>query len=169
MKNILPNEEFIKMEKKHENCKSCKNCQCGNNMNDSLKLNNSVKVKKDIENLEDVKLLVDNFYSTIRHDDLLKRIFNDVVGDRWGEHVEKMYKFWQTILLDERTYSGSPFPPHLKLPVEHSHFKHWASLFLENIDKFFEGKKADEAKWRAQQMSELFAHKHKYLTSSIIP
>ncbi|EPB65566.1 hypothetical protein ANCCEY_15368, partial [Ancylostoma ceylanicum] len=33
-----------------------------------------------------------------------------------------MYRFWQTILLDEHTYYGAPFPPHARMPLEQHHF-----------------------------------------------
>jgi hemoglobin len=77
---------------------------------------------KDILNLDDVKLVVDCFYDKVRNDKLLKDVFNNVIQDRWPEHLEKMYRFWQTVLLDEHTYYGSPFLPHAKLPVGIEHF-----------------------------------------------
>ena len=73
--------------------------------------------KNDIATLEDIKLLVDTFYSQVQKDDFLGPIFNEKIGNRWPEHLEKMYRFWQTILLEVHTYSGSPFPPHKQLPV----------------------------------------------------
>ncbi|WP_432329955.1 group III truncated hemoglobin [Mucilaginibacter sp. P25] len=54
--------------------------------------------------------MVDSFYTKIRQDDLLGPIFNERIGDKWSEHLEKMYSFWQTTLLGEHTYSGRPFP-----------------------------------------------------------
>ena len=58
-------------------------------------------MKKEIENLEDIKLLVDGFYYSVRKDELLSPIFNEIIGDKWPEHLEKMYRFWQSILLEE--------------------------------------------------------------------
>ncbi len=72
---------------------------------------------KDILSLDDIKALVDTFYEKVRNDELLAPVFNSRIGDRWPRHLEKMYAFWQTVLLDERTYFGSPFPPHAGLPV----------------------------------------------------
>jgi hemoglobin len=62
----------------------------------------------DILNLDDVKLVVDCFYGKVRQDEQLKDVFNNVIQDRWPAHLEKMYRFWQTVLLDEHTYHGSP-------------------------------------------------------------
>ena len=60
--------------------------------------------KKDISNMEDIQLLVNNFYSKVQKDDLIGEIFNQKIGNNWEFHLQKMYTFWQTLLLDERTY-----------------------------------------------------------------
>src|SRR5680860_1279412 len=104
-------------------------------------------MKNEILNIGDVKQLVDTFYDKVREDALLNPIFNNVIQEHWPEHLEKMYKFWQTILLEEHTYFGSPFVPHAKLPVEKEHFDRWLQLFFSNIDDQFKGEKAEEAKW----------------------
>lgn len=31
--------------------------------------------------------------------------------------MKKIYTFWQTALLGQHTYCGSPFPPQVQLPV----------------------------------------------------
>ncbi|ULT27243.1 group III truncated hemoglobin [Sphingobacterium sp. E70] len=74
-------------------------------------------MKQDIQTIADIKILVDQFYSTVRQDNLLGPIFQERIQDNWGIHLEKMYRFWQTILLDEHTYFGSPFPPHIPSPL----------------------------------------------------
>ena len=114
---------------------------------------------KDIITSEDIKTLVDAFYEKVRRDELLSPIFNKRIQNRWPQHLEKMYSFWQTVLLDERNYVGSPFPRHAQLPIDHSHFQRWMKLFIETADTLFEGKKAEEAKWRAGKMAELFESK----------
>lgn len=114
---------------------------------------------KDIETLEDVQLLVNSFYAKVREDDMLKDIFNNVIQDRWDIHLEKMYRFWQTILLEEHTYFGAPFVPHAKLPVEKEHFNRWVQLFVENTDAHFRGEKAERAKWQGSKMAEMFNSK----------
>ena len=60
-------------------------------------------MKKDIETLEDIQLMVNRFYEVVRKDELIGPIFDNIIQDRWPMHLEKMYRFWQTILLDERT------------------------------------------------------------------
>lgn len=115
--------------------------------------------KKDILQLEDVKLLVDTFYGKVREDELIGPIFDDRIQDRWPQHLAKMYTFWQTILLGEHTYYGSPFPPHAKLPVEREHFERWLELFSQTLDELFIGEIAKEAMWRANKMAEMFQYK----------
>lgn len=118
--------------------------------------------KKDISTLDDIKLLVDNFYGRVRKDELLADIFNERIQDRWPQHLEKMYRFWQTVLLEEHTYYGSPFAPHAKLPVELKHFQQWLKLFGETVDNLFSGEKATRAKWQAERMAEMFHYKIEY-------
>lgn len=117
--------------------------------------------KKPILTIEDVELLVNTFYDKIRADELLAPIFNERIQNRWPEHLNKMYQFWGTVLLDEHTYYGSPFAPHARLPVDHHHFQQWISLFNNTLDELFTGEKAKEARWRAGKMAEMFEYKIK--------
>ncbi|MCB0631253.1 MAG: group III truncated hemoglobin [Saprospiraceae bacterium] len=116
----------------------------------------------DIGIMKDIELLVDSFYTKVRSDELLGPIFNGVIQNRWPEHLKKMYTFWQTVLLKEHTYYGSPFPPHSRLPVQKVHFDRWLELFCETVDEHFNGEKAVEAKWRARKMAEMFQMKIEY-------
>ncbi|CAN5615234.1 hypothetical protein BH11BAC1_BH11BAC1_28080 [soil metagenome] len=120
---------------------------------------------KEIASLEEIKILVDSFYDKIKIDPKLGGIFNGIIADRWPIHLEKMYRFWQTILLEEHTYFGSPFPPHAELPVSKEHFDRWIQLFNETVDENFTGEKAREAKSRAGKMAELFLSKIEYYKS----
>lgn len=115
--------------------------------------------KKDILNLDDIKLLVDTFYDKVREDQLIGPIFDERIQNRWPEHLAKMYTFWQTVLLGEHTYYGSPFPPHANLPVEKEHFERWLSLFSQTLHQLFSGEIAYEAMWRANKMATMFQYK----------
>ena len=121
----------------------------------------------DITTLEDIKLLVDTFYSKIQKDEFIGPIFNEKIGDRWPEHLEKMYRFWQTILLEVHTYSGSPFPPHKQLPVAKEHFDRWMELFTSTTEELFSGVTAEEAKLRAKNMAEMFNYKIDYFRNAV--
>jgi hemoglobin len=117
---------------------------------------------KEIVSIDDIKKLVDIFYDKVRKDELLGPIFEERIQDRWPEHLQKLYAFWQTVLLGEHTYFGSPFPPHANLPVAGKHFQKWMKLFEETVDENFKGENAKEAKFRAAKMAEMFESKISY-------
>jgi hemoglobin len=117
---------------------------------------------KDISTRQDIKELVDTFYGRVRKDELLGPVFNERIKDKWPEHLEKLYAFWQTVLFQEPAYQGSPFPPHAQLPVDRSHFQRWMELVTSTVDGLFQGQKATEAKERAGKMAEIFSSKIEY-------
>ncbi len=119
-------------------------------------------MKSDIKDLQDIKKLVDTFYARVQQDSLLGPIFESKLEGRWPEHLSKMYSFWQTVLLEDYTYSGRPFPVHATLPVGQDHFNQWISLFSGTLDELFEGEKVEEAKWRGAQMAKMFLSKIEY-------
>ncbi len=116
-------------------------------------------MKKDISNYQDIVFLVDNFYKKVRKDPLLSHIFNSVIGQNWDAHLDKMYRFWQTVLFKENRYSGKPFLPHTKLPIHKQHFDQWLLLFKQTINENFNGPKADEIIVRANKMAIMFQAK----------
>lgn len=117
-------------------------------------------VKHDILDLEDVKLLVNSFYSKVRENELLAPVFDDKIKeDQWPAHLDKMYRFWQTLLLGDHTYFGNPLMHHLRLPVAKEHFSEWLRLFHETIGEHFTGEKAEEANLRAQKIALVFQAK----------
>ena len=121
---------------------------------------------KDISTRDDIVKLVNEFYGKVKTDELLGPIFAAVVKDNWPKHLQKMYGFWETILLNVRAYSGSPFPPHAKLPIEKQHFDRWLELFHETLDQHFDGEKAEEAKSRSTQMGLMFNYKLEHINKS---
>lgn len=116
----------------------------------------------DISNIDDIRKLVDVFYDRVREDALLAPIFNGVIQDRWPQHLETMYRFWETVLLGNHTYYGSPFVPHARLPIDAEHFDAWLAMFTATVDELFAGKIAEEAKWRANKMAVMFETKIKH-------
>lgn len=120
----------------------------------------------DISTFEDVQLLVNTFYGKVQQDAHIGPIFNGKIQDRWPEHLTKMYRFWESILLDNHTYSGRPFPPHAFLPVDVTHFNRWLTIFTETTDTLFSGPVADEAKERAAKMAAMFHYKIEYIKNN---
>ena len=103
--------------------------------------------------------MVDTFYSAVRKDVILGGIFNGAIRENWPEHLDKMYRFWQTVLFHETAYRGNPLVHHINLPVSEAHFERWLFLFHKTIDENFVGPIADEAKWRAVKIADMFQHK----------
>ncbi len=118
-----------------------------------------MNIGQDIQTLDDIKKLVDYFYEKVRQDELLAPVFHARIQNGWPEHLERMYAFWQTVLLHKQAYHGSPFPPHMRLPISQSHFERWLALFSLTIDALFEGENANSAKSKAAKMSEMFQSK----------
>jgi hemoglobin len=118
-----------------------------------------MKDLKEIENEEDIQCMVNTFYDKVRKDKLLSPIFEQVIQNNWPVHLEKMYRFWGTVLLGNQSYTGSPFSPHAVLPIKKDHFDIWLNLFKETVDENFIGQIATEAKWRAEKMAEMFVYK----------
>lgn len=119
--------------------------------------------RRDILTVEDISMFVNAFYNRVQKDELIGGIFNGVLAGRWDEHLEKMVRFWQTILLNEKTYSGAPFPPHAMMPIRQEHFERWRCLFIETIDSMYEGPLTEEAKGRATLMASLFLSKIEHI------
>ncbi|SRR5690606_36028167 len=120
-------------------------------------------MSKEIETHEDIQLLVDSFYGKVREDQRIGPIFDRVIQDRWPEHLGKMYRFWETILLGKSSYSGSPFPKHAPLALVKEDFERWLSLWNQTLDQHFSGDKAEEARWRAARMATVFLSKIEHI------
>lgn len=112
---------------------------------------------RDIETIGDIRKVVDDFYGKVRKDEVLGPVFEKAIGDNWDHHLDKMYRFWQTVLLDEgKTYFGNPFMKHAPLPIYKNHFVRWLSLWKQTLEQHFKGDRADEALMRAEKMAYVF-------------
>lgn len=113
----------------------------------------------DITTRADIELLVNSFYEKVNGDELLSPVFNDFAEVDWNKHLPTMYKFWETLLFEERTYDGRPFPPHTFLPITARHFERWVQLFTKNVDEHFKGEIAETAKLRASTIAHVFQNR----------
>lgn len=108
---------------------------------------------KDIETIDDCGTLVQAFYRTARADALLGPVFESRIAGRWDEHLERMTRFWGTVLLALQLYDGKPVDRHVGLPIGPGHFGRWVSLWSAEVDQHFAGPRADLAKRAAQKMA----------------
>lgn len=119
----------------------------------------------EITSKNNIELMVISFYQSAKFDNVLNPIFNDIMHADWDEHVPIMYKFWGSILLGTKSYSGNPMQKHIEIskivPLTQEAFNRWLTLFIENIDAQFTGQKAEEAKLRAANIARLMITKDK--------
>lgn len=110
--------------------------------------------KHDIASRQDIELLINQFYSRVRQDDVLGIIFNEVVQMDWPHHIPLIVDFWETILLDADKYHQNAMTPHFAInqvyPLQKQHFDRWVQLFIETLDDNFEGQTVKLAKTRAK-------------------
>lgn len=112
-------------------------------------------IRADILNEDDVTLLVHRFYAKVRADELLGPIFEPIIKDNWGPHLNRMVDFWSTLLLYTRKYKDDPMPKHMQLPVEQRHFDRWLQLFNETLDALFAGEITENARLRAASIARI--------------
>lgn len=116
--------------------------------------------RPDIETRADCERLVREFYTRAFDDDIIGWLFTDVAHLDLEAHVPQITSFWETILLGERTYFGSPFPPHAdlhaKVQLRSGHFGRWLALWQGTVDDLFAGEKAELAKAHAMRVAQAF-------------
>lgn len=118
---------------------------------------------KDLQTREDIELLVNKFYDKVAKDDTIGFFFTEIAKVNWKHHLPKMYSFWETLLFGEVSYKGNPMAAHFPInemqAMEKHHFDHWLKLWTETVQQNFEGKTADMAIYKAQNISSLMAFK----------
>lgn len=116
-------------------------------------------MKSDITTYDDVKLLVDTFYATARKDEEIGDLFETHLAGKWDEHHEKLYGFWNTVILRQPDYYGKPVPMHIKLELSKGDFNKWVVVWQSVVDSLFIGENAERAKYRGSTMAEAFFNK----------
>jgi len=101
--------------------------------------------------------LVERFYDRVWADQRLGPIFSGRVGDRRLQHLEKMKRFWTTLLLKRNCYEGKPFPAHMKLSeAEEGDFAIWIGIFETTTAEVFEPDAAAEINAIARRIARSF-------------
>jgi hemoglobin len=78
--------------------------------------------------------VVSAFYGRIRADAALGPIFAGHVDD-WPAHVEKLTRFWSSVLMMSGRYKASPLQKHLATPnLSAAHFHRWLGLFEATLE-----------------------------------
>lgn len=79
--------------------------------------------------------LLDAFYAKVRRDEELGPVFDDIIGDRWPEHMQRINAFWLSALRIARGYHGPGFmPAHLKhATIRADLLDRWLALFERTV------------------------------------
>jgi hemoglobin len=112
---------------------------------------------EDIRNDDDIRLLVETFYGKVQENERLNYIFSDVAVVDWDHHLPKMVDFWSNLIFQTGRYKGRPFRQHMPLPLNENDFHLWYGLFVETVDDYFEGPKAEYAKEMAAKIAASFS------------
>ncbi len=115
----------------------------------------SAKAADTLANEEAIGLCVRRFYETAQKDPLLAPVFEVSIAD-WEHHFGKLQDFWSRALLGTERYTGFPFPPHLRLPVEPEHFSRWLALFEQTAGETLAPALAQKAVEKARHMATCF-------------
>ncbi len=124
----------------------------------------------DIRQREDlVVLLVNTFYARVRQDEILGPIFNSIIGDNWGRHLNIMYDFWDSVLFGSASYRGQAVGKHVQIDKQFrlapEHYERWIHLWGKAVLDLFEGPNATLIQERAQTMLQLIQFKVAYARS----
>lgn len=88
---------------------------------------------------DEIALLVDRFYGDIRAHPRLGPLFEGRLAGKWDPHLERMNRFWRSVLLHSGEYSGQPVVKHNGLPdLQEDDFRLWLELFESTTAKLFE-------------------------------
>tara|TARA_R110002020_G_scaffold39991_1_gene118293 strand:- start:9454 stop:9903 length:450 start_codon:yes stop_codon:yes gene_type:complete len=87
---------------------------------------------------EEIALLVERFYADIRLHPRLGPLFEDRLAGIWDMHLERMNRFWRSVLLHSGEYSGQPVVKHNALPdLEEDDFRLWIGQFEATAGSLF--------------------------------
>lgn len=111
----------------------------------------------DIIGRQDLERLVDAFYRSVRADDQLGHIFDEVARVQWETHLPKLTNFWDSVLFGAGTFRGNPIAAHANLltqtELDWPLFEHWLDLFRRTVDGMFSGERAGHLVRCAEDMA----------------
>lgn len=105
---------------------------------------------------EQIQTLVHRFYERVQHEPMLGPVFaQQIQADEWPAHLDKMVRFWSTILRGTNRYTGNPMIVHSGVPgITAEHFTRWLELFREVAEDCLPQVIADSILQRAERMGQ---------------
>lgn len=115
--------------------------------------------RADLTGRADLERLLRDFYSRAFADPLLRHVFVDVVHMDLEAHLPLLAGFWEKVLFDTGSYSGSAMRVHRQVnqqvPLTQEHFDRWLELWRESLASY-EGPVAEAAAEHARRMAGSF-------------
>jgi hemoglobin len=104
---------------------------------------------------ESIRTLVDAFYARIKADPELGPIFARALPGDWQPHLNKMYAFWSSMMLNSGRYKGDPVARHKTVAgIEFGLFARWLALFDETCGVLFDDRLREEFRGKARRIAE---------------
>lgn len=114
----------------------------------------------DLTTRDDLDRLLRDFYERAFRDPLLRHVFVDVVHMDLEAHLPVITDFWEKVLFDTGTYSGSAMRVHRRVhdrvPLTAEHFTTWLRLWRASLDASFAGPSTEAADDHARRMARTF-------------
>ena len=125
---------------------------------------------RDADAEERLRALVFEFYDRVRRDDLLGPVFEDRIGGRWEEHLERMCDFWSSVLHASGRYRGDPVGSHARIPaIAPRHFDRWIDLFEETAHDVLPVEEAEDIVARSRRMRVVLERSLRYRSGARDP
>jgi hemoglobin len=115
----------------------------------------SCGTERDIVSEDGIRRLVDAFYAKVRIDPELGPVFARAIPGDWQPHLNKMYAFWSSVMLNSGRYKGNPVAKHLVVEgITMELFERWLALFNETCGELFDDRLRAEFGAKAAQIAE---------------
>ena len=105
---------------------------------------------------DQIHTIVHRFYERVQSEPLLAPVFaSRIATAEWPAHLDKMVRFWSTILRGTNRYHGNPMQVHTELGgLTRAHFDRWLTLFAEVAGECVPKVVADSILQRAHRMGD---------------
>jgi hemoglobin len=97
---------------------------------------------------------VRDFYARARRDPMLGPVFERAIAPAdWPAHLDRMCRFWSSVLLGSRRYAVDPLAAHRRAPgIQPAMFGRWLALWEETASMLFAPELADLLTDRARRI-----------------
>lgn len=122
-----------------------------------------VSTTPDLDSRTQIHHLVVGFYREVVFDDLLAPVFGEVADVDWTVHIPKLIDYWCRVLLGEPGYDGFVLAAHRAVhdveAFRAEHFDRWYALWVDAVDRRWQGPIAEQAKAHAARIAAVLARR----------